>query len=128
MKTDIEYAALPTGRRCLITGDAKVARIQLDPPHDLAIECWGFWRPLHDDGDSRRLEAACRNWIARMIRMAVDNGCDAEIPYEIWEARDALDTLYESTEADVTAEQHCAAVLALAVAIGKVMEGNDNAG
>jgi len=95
MKTDIEYAALARGK----VYDAGMRR---------------FWRPLEDDGDSRRLEIACLNALDRMME------CRASI-------HDAFKN-YEDVRIDVglTDEQYRAAVFALAVAIGKQMENNDN--
>jgi len=109
MKTDIEYSS---------------ALQVLNPKH------WGYaenkwyvsctnadelkeWNPLHDDGDSRRLEIACLN--ALYLRSE-----------ETWSAWEKLESLRDSGKVD--SGEYRAAVFALAVAIGKTMEGNDNAG
>jgi hypothetical protein len=111
MKTDIEYAALVM-RPVEIT----------DPVHS---QCWIEYyiretNPLHDDGDSRRLEIACHKWMTI-------NGCVAQSVYNAhWDYYEVWGT------GDPQAIR--AAVFALAVAIGKTisagdaMEGNDNAG
>jgi hypothetical protein len=57
MKTDIEYAAMVMGTSLVFSGaHASIKTEALDP------YLWPVWRPEHDDGDSRRLEAACMKW------------------------------------------------------------------
>jgi hypothetical protein len=104
MKTDIEYAAL------------------VDIPE--------YWRDnkdyidgfissvdfLYDDGDSRRLEIACLNWLGRVIE------CPKSLTLAYAEFAGFLCGI------DITPEQYRAAVLALAVAIGKVIDGGSDAG
>jgi hypothetical protein len=113
MKTDIEYVALVMGitlERSAWVTIAPDFMYQLNM--DGSKKLWEF-RPLHDDGDSRRLEIACLNTIYQRNR-------------ETTSAWQALDTLRDSGKVD--SGEYRAAVFALAVAIGKTMEGNDNAG
>jgi hypothetical protein len=112
MKTDIEYAAMVMGKR-LHHWDKQGLFIAVDEAEDDAV-C--VFEPMHDDGDSRRLEIACRNWVnANKDRITHGLGLIGTVEL----MRHKMDT---------TAEQYRAAVFALAVAIGKTIEGNDNAG
>jgi hypothetical protein len=113
MKTDIEYAAMVMGKR-LHHWDKQGAFIAVDEAEDDAV-C--VFEPMHDDGDSRRLEIACLNWLGRVI----------ECPKSVTEAY-AEFSGFVCGAIDIQPEQYRAAVFTLAVAIGKVMEGNDNAG
>jgi hypothetical protein len=108
MKTDIEYAALVMGERVIHDCNDRGARITGQEDE---------WNSLHDDGDSRRLEIACLNWIGRVI----------ECPKSVTLAY-AEFTGFICGAIGIQPEQYRAAVFTLAVAIGKVMEGNDNAG
>jgi hypothetical protein len=107
MKTDIEYAALVMGERVIHDCNELGARITGQEDE---------WNPLHDDGDSRRLEIACLNWIGRVIE------CPKSVTLAYVEF-----TGFVCGAIDIQPEQYRAAVFALAVAIGKVMEGNNNA-
>jgi hypothetical protein len=110
MKQDIEYAALVMG-----FDDAEWDAVTetIITVHLPGMRC--FWNPLRNDGDSRRLEIACNKW-TNTNGAEADTICDAHWNYvESW------------GECDPQAIR--AAVFALAVAIGKVIdEGNDNAG
>ena len=97
MKTDIEYAALVMGWTSVCMPEG-------------ADE----WSPLDDDGDSRRLEVACQRWM-------MDG--ESVVPSPVWQHDSWLDDARRAG----SSEEYRAAVFALAVAIGKVMEGNDNA-
>jgi hypothetical protein len=111
MKTDIEYAAL-------LVADS-MPRTELHKCGGLWMPSYGhYWNPLGDDGDSRRLEIASLNWIRYN-----------HVTLTVAEAYKTLDDLrLRAGVNDVNAEQYRAAVFALAVAIGKTVEGNDNAG
>jgi hypothetical protein len=118
MKTDIAYAALPTGHECgerngktLIHSDDPAATTC--GTYGCKKHSWVEWNPLHDDGDSRRLERACVKWLCGNIY-----GSDIR----------ALEDACRVVRAIGTDAEDNAAVFALAVAIGKTMEGNDNAG
>jgi hypothetical protein len=130
MKTDIEYAALVMGIRVepyrfvhpSISDDPTVTegyvRVTSDGINFLhrdgsnhfssVFEC--FWNPLYDDGDSRRLEIACMKWMARHALSSEIEDADGDLE---WFRR----------LANNTPEEYRAAVLALAVAIGKVVDG-----
>jgi hypothetical protein len=117
MKTDIEYAAMVVGISLVFSGaHASIKTESLNP------YLWPIWRPERDDGDSRRLEIACLNWLPRAVPW----------PKEVTLAYAEFVGFLCSI--DTTPEQYRTAVLALAVAIGKTisagdaMEGNDNAG
>jgi hypothetical protein len=99
MKSDIEYAALVMGWKsaCMPEGADE-------------------FRPEHDDGDSRRLEIACLNWIGRVM----------ECPTSVSKAY-AEYTGLVCGRISITPDNYRTAVFALAVEIGKVMEGKDNA-
>ena len=109
MKTDIEYAAM-------VIGPSNIAHhaecVEHYAQRDGSDDCDCF-QPLLDDGDSRRLEIECLDWSGKYTE-------------EFCIAWDALQDIREYGEA--TPEQYREAVFALAVAIGKMMEGNDNAG
>jgi hypothetical protein len=105
MKTDIEYAALVMGRR-VVVHDGQGWQI-----NDGGAET-GWWRPGHDDGDSRRLEAACMKW--------VDTHPKRLFRAEVASIRNRM------LDGDLQAIR--TAVFALAVAIGKTIEDNNNAG
>jgi hypothetical protein len=111
MKTDIEYAAL-------VMADS-MPRTELHKGVGLWIPSYGYyWNPLGDDGDSRRLENACFRW------MAEHEGKHDELPKRVVSERSHLAGVRDYG----TDEAVRATVLALAVAIGKIKEGNDNAG
>ena len=105
MKTDIDYAALgggvPLRTIATHTGPRTEYRSQ-----------GREWNPLHDDGDSRRLEIACLNWIGRVME------CPKSVIEEYSEFID-----FVRTSIDIRPEQYRAAVFALAVAIGKMIDG-----
>jgi hypothetical protein len=103
MKTDIEYAAL-------LVADS-MPRTELHKGGGLWIPSYGhYWKPLENDGDSRRLEIACRNWVnANKDRITHGLGLIGTVEL----MRHKIDT---------TAEQYRAAVFALAAAIGKMIE------
>ena len=103
MKTDIEYAALVMGRRVVVRNGQG---LQINGG---GLET-GWWRPLGSDGDSRRLEIACLRWIW---------SDDREVPVAVWGAESHL----EDARRAGSAEEYRAAVFALAVAIGKVIDG-----
>jgi hypothetical protein len=69
---------------------------------------WPVWNPLHDDGDSRRLEIACLNKLYQTTAATI----------RAWEA---LNELRHSGKVDP--DEYKRRVVALAVAIGKVIEG-----
>ena len=96
MKIDIEYAALVMGWRsaCMPEGADE-------------------FRPEHDDGDSRRLEIACLNWMDHMTDWCPQSVSNAYAEY----------TGLVTHGVDITPEQYRAAVFALAVAIGKAIDG-----
>jgi hypothetical protein len=113
MKTDIEYAALTMGGEQILDRlDCGISVTDSDGRH----RSLPHFNPLHDDGDSRRLEIACLNWIGRVIE------CPKPASLAYAEFAGFLCGI------DITPEQYRAAVFALAVAIGRVIEGNDNAG
>jgi hypothetical protein len=104
MKTDIEYAALVMG-----FDDAELDAVTetIITVHLPGMRC--FWRPLEDDGDSRRLEIACLQWMARHALSSEIEDADGDLEwFRRW--------------ANNTPEEYRAAVLALAVAIGKVID------
>jgi hypothetical protein len=106
MKTDIEYAAL-------LVADS-MPRAELHKCGGLWMPSYGYyWKPLEDDGDSRRLEIACLNWLGRVIE------CPKSLTLAYAEFAGFLCGI------DITPEQYRAAVLALAVAIGKVIDGGE---
>jgi hypothetical protein len=86
---DIEYAALALGKMI----DAGMRR---------------FWKPLEDDGDSRRLEAACMRWL---------HSNETKVPVHVWERDCELDDARRAGNA----QEYRNAVFELAVAIGKVI-------
>jgi hypothetical protein len=90
---DIEYAALAMGKVL----DAGMRR---------------FWRPLEDDGDSRRLERACMHWL---------HSNETKVPVYVWE----LDCELDDARRAGSPQEYRAAVFALAVAIGKVIDGGN---
>jgi hypothetical protein len=106
MKQDIEYAALVMGERVIHDCNDRGARITGQEDE---------WNPLHDDGDSRRLEIACMKGM---------HSNDSNVPVHVWETDCQLDYARRAGNA----QEYRAAVFALAVAIGKTIEGNDNAG
>jgi hypothetical protein len=110
MKQDIEYAALVMG-----FDDAEWDAVTetIITVHLPGMRC--FWRPLEDDGDSRRLEIACMQGM---------HSNDSNVPVHVWETDCQLDYARRAGNA----QEYREAVFALAVAIGKTMEGNDNAG
>jgi len=108
MKSDMEYAALVMGaswnEECQEFTYPKI-------DGNMLVEC--TFNALHDDGDSRRLEIACNKW-TNTNGAEADTICDAHWNYvESW------------GECDPQAIR--AAVFALAVEIGKTIEGKDNA-
>ena len=118
MRTDIEYAALVMGKTF-----EWYCRGANNPKGVANVPCLDGeeWKPLHDDGDSRRLEIACLRWM-------MDG--ESVVPPSVWQHDSRLDGARIAGNAD----EYRAAVFALAVAIGKTisagdaMEGNDNAG
>jgi hypothetical protein len=108
MKTDIEYAAL-------LVADS-MPRTELHKCVGLWMPSYGhYWKPLENDGDSSRLEAACFAHLhARGRVFEVERVDEVILLREAYPSGDLQDVR--------------AAVFALAVAIGKTMEGNDNAG
>jgi hypothetical protein len=102
MKTDIEYAALVMG------GTAEYNVEQRLRVKGVA----GPWNPLEDDGDSRRLEIACMQGM---------HSNDSNVPVHVWETDCQLDYARRAGNA----QEYRAAVFALAVAIGKTMEGGE---
>jgi hypothetical protein len=110
MKTDIEYAAL-------LVADS-MPRTELHKCGGLWMPSYGhYWKPLGDDGDSRRLERACFRWTFSAYG-------DGPIPEPLFSLIEAVvDARYKGSDAEDNA-----AVYLWAVAIGKTMEGNDNAG
>jgi hypothetical protein len=113
MKTDIEYAALAMGFKhwTYLSGDDTTQGIYILGGED------EWFCPLQDDGDSRRLEIACLNWLAR----AVPWPKVVTLAYAEYSG-------FVCGSIGINPDNYRAAVLALAVAIGKTMEGNDNAG
>jgi hypothetical protein len=106
MKQDIEYAAL------LVAGS--MPRTELHKCGGLWMPSYGhYWNPLQDDGDSRRLEIVCLNWIGRVLE------CPKSVTLAYAEFAGFLCSI------DIAPEQYRAAVFALAVAIGKTMEGGE---
>jgi len=106
MKTDIEYAALVAG--------VTVHKHPWESARRITHERGAapkLWRPSEDDGDSRRLEIACNKW-TNTNGAEADAICDAH-----WNYVDSWD------ECDPHAIR--AAVFALAVAIGKVIDGGE---
>ena len=114
MKSDMEYAALVMGRpfEWYCRGANNPNGVANVPCID-GVE----WLPLHDDGDSRRLEIACLNWMDHMTDWCPHSVSNAYAEY----------TGLVTHGVDITPEQYRAAVFALAAEIGKVMEGKDNA-
>lgn len=110
MKTDIEYAAMVMGDAVqrhtdrLIKVNGRLGIVEG------AHYFYGddIWAPDENDGDSRRLEIECLNWSGKYTE-------------EFCIAWDALQDIREYGEA--TPEQYREAVFALAVAIGKVIDG-----
>jgi hypothetical protein len=108
MKTDIEYAALVMGERVIHDCNEFGARITGQEDE---------WNPLHDDGDSRRLENACFRW------MADHEGKHDELPKRVVSERSHLAGVRDyGTDGPVRV-----AVFDLAVAIGKVIDGGSDA-
>jgi hypothetical protein len=107
MKTDIEYAALVMG-----FDDAELDAVTetIITVHLPGMRC--FWRPLEDDGDSRRLEIACLNWLAR----AVPWPKAVTLAYTEYSG-------FVCGSIGINPDNYRAAVFALAVAIGKVIDG-----
>jgi hypothetical protein len=104
MKTDIEYAAMVMGKR-LHHWDKQGLFIAVDEAEDDAV-C--VFEPMHDDGDSRRLEIACLQAVCNIPNNAIRTAY--------------MDFALRRMRKDITAESYRAAVFALAVAIGKVIE------
>jgi hypothetical protein len=109
MKTDIEYAALVMG-----FDDAELDAVTetIITVHLPGMRC--FWMPLEDDGDSRRLEIACFEHL-HATRTVYEVERTEEV---LW-----LRECYGGGKPERVRE----AVFALAVAIGKTIEGNNNA-
>jgi hypothetical protein len=107
MKTDIEYAAMAMGfKHWAETGLATTQGLYILGGED------EWFCPLQDDGDSRRLENACFRWM-------MDG--ESVVPPDVWQHDSWLDDARRAGNAD----EYRAAVFALAVAIGKTMEGSD---
>jgi hypothetical protein len=107
MKTDIEYAALVMGitlERSAWVTIAPDFMYQLNM--DGSKKLWEF-RPLHDDGDSRRLEIACLNTLYKTTLSTI-------------QAWNSLFDLRHSGKVDP--DEYKRRVFALAVAIGKVID------
>lgn len=119
MKTDIEYAALVMGWKVsdgywetrADTWAYDAENDQLEYFDEIGAVTSKRFRPLHNDGDSRRLEIACLNWIGRVIE------CPKPASLAYAEFAGFLCGI------DITPEQYRAAVYALAAAIGKVIDG-----
>jgi hypothetical protein len=115
MKTDIEYAALVMGDAVkykeLVSSRIEFGLIKHTKHKGFYVGPRPF-DPEHDDGDSRRLEIACLNWIGRVI----------ECPKSVTLAY-AEFTGFICGAIDIQPEQYRAAVFALAAAIGKVIDG-----
>jgi hypothetical protein len=107
MKQDIEYAARVMGERVIHDCNEFGARITGQEDE---------WNPLHDDGDSRRLEIACLNWLAR----AVPWPKAVTLAYTEYSG-------FVCGSIGINPDNYRAAVLALAVAIGKVIDGGSDA-
>jgi hypothetical protein len=113
MKTDIEYAALVMGWAFVgmaTAGNRNAFIVNTgDNPSML-------WNPNGDDGDSRRLEAACWRWYA-----SASNADQEKLDFAFCTLTDA------KCRSDLPEPEHLQAirdaVLALAVAIGKVIAG-----
>ena len=101
MKQDIEYAALPMGNQ-----------VELLAGHYKWVNRAKPFRPLTNDGDSRRLERACMRWSLAKY----GHGSIPEPFASLIEA--VVDARTKGTDAEDNA-----AVLAWAVAIGKVIDG-----
>jgi len=117
MKTDIEYAALPAG---LTLHWHKVEKGL--PPFYIRSETERpAWRPLEDDGDSRRLEAACMKWIADHGASLADRGIAnfEALEQAMLSALSGRRIGYDTGDLQAIS----ASVFALAVAIGKVIDG-----
>ena len=113
--TDMEYAALVMSS--VLTRHASGWYYYSPTLDDAASLSFQPFSPERDDGDSRRLEIACLNWIGRVM----------ECPKSVTKAYAELTGLV-CYGGDITPEQYRAAVFALAVEIGKTIEGKDNAG
>jgi hypothetical protein len=103
MKTDIEYAALVMGERVIHDCNDRGARITGQEDE---------WNSLHDDGDSRRLEIACRNWV---------NANKEKLTHAIYMLLGTIERMRH--QIGTTAEQWRTVWHDLAVAIGKVIDG-----
>jgi hypothetical protein len=119
MKTDIEYAAMVMGdavkyKELSTTRIAEFGLIKHTKRKGFYVGVRPF-DPEHDDGDSRRLEIACFEHL-HATRTAYEVERTEEV---LW-----LRECYGSGKPERVRE----AVFALALAIGKVIEGNDNAG
>jgi hypothetical protein len=111
MKTDIEYAALVMGKPLYYSNN--VGGYSFAEPYSKADKF--SWNPLHDDGDSRRLENACFRW------MAEHEGKYDELPKRVVSERSHLAGVRDYG----TDEAVRAAVFALAGAIGKTISAGD---
>jgi hypothetical protein len=100
------------GQKVCLPGEGKAMKQDIETGQE------DEWNPLHDDGDSRRLENACFRW------MAEHEGKHDDLPKRVVSERSHVAEVRDYG----TDEFVRAAVFALAVAIGKTMEGNDNAG
>jgi hypothetical protein len=112
MKQDIEYAALVMGitlERSAWVTIAPDFMYQLNM--DGSKKLWEF-RPLHDDGDSRRLEIACMSWCEGHI---------ITVPESVERAVSEVDRARRSGNR----EWYRCSVFDLAVAIGKVISAGD---
>lgn len=96
------------------TGEEFMAILDSDPHHH-CINGEGRWDPSTDDGDSRRLEIACLNWI-REYKRQFSADLSTTFHAYLW-MRDSS----ASYGKKVTPEQYRAAVLDLAAAIGEVI-------
>jgi hypothetical protein len=117
MKTDIEYAALVMGdavqyKEVIRSRIAEFGLIKHTKRKGFYVGVRPF-DPEHDDGDSRRLEIACLRWMM---------DCESVVPPNVWRLASRLDGARITGGAD----EYRAAVLLLAVAIGKTIEGKDN--
>ena len=114
MKTDIEYAALVMGmpsRICNEWHNKGTLELYIEGIGPSDHLCWHPFNPLHDDGDSRRLERACMRWTFSAYG-------DGPIPEPLVSLIEAVvDGRYKGSDAEDNA-----AVYLWAVAIGKVIE------
>lgn len=110
LKEKLELAALVDGRSF-----EWMCRGANNPSGEPNVPCLdgGEWAPQDDDADSRRLEIACLNWVA-----------ENPLPDGVDEAH--YNYIKPTETGDLTPEIYRAAVLDLAVAIGRVIKEQDH--